>query len=191
MDYAKRAFILIIFINSSKIFANTYNDLFFENKIRIANVELLLNGVGKRKILFFDAYYISLYLQVPSNEFSHLLSHNNVRVLEIRLLRDVSSSDFEKVIFNGFRNNTSDSQFKELKQQMDHLKIILKNIGDLKNKDIFNIQYSDESSHLVLNGKMYGSPIAGKFFNEVLLSIWLGNKPIDQKLKSLLLLKAH
>ena len=60
-------------------------------------------------------------------------------------------------------------------------------IGDVKEGDLVDFDFSGKTTSVSVNGKLIADNIGGrKLFNSV-LSIWLGQKAIDGKLKKSLL----
>lgn len=167
--------------------AATFDGTFFDDERTLGGANLVLNGVGKREVLFLDAYHAALYLPRPCASFSDVTSTAGLRQLEIRLLRDVRLSLLENVFVGGITANTSAAELAGLKPHMKALLETMRRAGSFRKGDILRLSFTGAATHVELNGATLASAIGDKAFNDALLAIWLGPRPIDAALKARLL----
>ncbi|QNM98205.1 chalcone isomerase family protein [Chitinimonas koreensis] len=159
----------------------------FEAARSLGGDTLLCNGVGKRTILFFDAYHAALYAGARYADFDALRQADQPRILELRLLRDAPLSLLEKVVTDGIRDNAPPGALPGLQARTQMLLATMRAVRSLNKGDVLEIVYTGGATHLKINQARVGADIAGKDFNDALLSIWLGAHPIDSGLKRQLL----
>ena len=80
----------------------------------------------------------------------------------------------------GFAEMTAiDSQMKAFRQIISSAKAV-------KEGDVILLDYTSAGISVNLNGKALGN-VEGAAFNQALLRVWLGNKPVDAALKKAML----
>jgi hypothetical protein len=159
----------------------------FEKLRTIDGITVICNGVGKRTILFFDAYHIALYVHAHYSNFDMLRQSKQPRILELRLLRDAPLTLLEKVLIDGVRKNAEPDMLLGLQERLQTLLINMRRVDSLAKGDVLEIIFSGDATQLRVNKVDVGKPIFGKDFNDALLSIWMGIHPIDGRLKRNLL----
>ena len=92
-----------------------------DDKIRVANAELVLNGAGLRKRAFFQVYAMGLYLPQKSSNAAALLEQPGPKRVAIHMLRDVGADAFTEALVDGIRANHSDAEVKALEPRIKEL----------------------------------------------------------------------
>ena len=167
----------------------TVESITYAPEATVAGEQLQLNGAGLRKKFFFKVYTAGLYLKSASHKNTEVLSQNGAARVRLGLLRDVSGSSFISSLNDGISANLKPEQEKAIAAELEALRTLMKNIGDVKTGDIIDFDFSPEAGTTVhLNGKPVGEAIGGgrALYNAV-LSIWLGENTIDSDLKAKLL----
>lgn len=159
----------------------------FDDTRQIGRDVVVLNGLGKRMIWWFDAYYAALYLPKKSSNFTDVTKATGPRILELRLLRNAPLSSLEKVLTDGIANNVPPDALPSLEGRMQSLIIAMRQRGSLQEGDVLEFAYTEQATQIFVNKARVGEPIPGKDFYDALLAIWLGPKPIDASLKAVLL----
>ena len=101
-------------------------------------------------------------------------------------MRDVSGESFIEALDDGLKANLTPEKEQAVAKELDDLRTLMKQIGDGKVNDLVDFDYVPNKGTMVsLNGKPVGQTIGGgrALYNAV-LAIWLGNKTIDNTLKS-------
>lgn len=169
-------------------FAADISGVRFEDKARIGNAEVALNGAGIRKKAVFKVYAMALYLPERHDTADGVLTGKGAKRISIHLLRDLSAQQFVEALQEGMANNHSEAEMAALKDRLKLFSNTLLAIGEARSGNTFIIDWLPESgTRLLVNGQNKGKDIAGEDFFKALLKIWLGHKPVQDDLKLALL----
>ena len=159
-----------------------------DDKTRVANAELTLNGAGLRKRAFFKVYAMGLYVPQKTSNAAALLEQPGPKRVAIHMLRDVGADAFSEALAEGIRANHSDAEAKALEPRLKELTSIIAEVGEAKKGMAIALDFQPQSGTVMLvNGAARGKPIAGDDFYRALLRIWIGDKPVQDDLKKALL----
>jgi hypothetical protein len=158
-----------------------------DDKTQVESRELVLNGAGLRKRVFFNVYVIGLYLPEKKHDAAAVLALPGPKRAAIHMLRDVGADSFSEALIDGLRANTSDAEYKALEPRVQELSATMAQVGEAKKGMDLALDWTGAGTQLVVNGKPAGMPIAGEDFYRALLRIWLGDKPVQNDLKKSLL----
>jgi hypothetical protein len=137
---------------------------------------------------FIKVYVIGLYVPQKATDAAKLLAQKGTRRLTISMLRNVDADSFIVALNDGLRDNHSEAQFAAMKPQIDALNANLRAVGEAKKGDVVYFEFVPETgTRVVVNGQARGSVIAGEDFFTAVMRIWLGDKPVDDRLKKGLL----
>jgi long-chain acyl-CoA synthetase len=157
-----------------------------EDKLRVGNSDLLLNGAGLRSKLFIKVYVGALYVNEKSSVPAGVLDSTAPRRMVLRLLRDLGGDALHEALEEGLANNHSPAELAAIKPQSEQLAAIMKGIGKVREGDTVAIDFSTDGISVSLNGEGRGK-VAGPAIARALLKVWLGDKPVDASLKKALL----
>ena len=152
----------------------------------VAGDSLTLNGAALRKKLFFKVYAAGLYVKTPTQDVNAVMNETDAARVRLGLLRDVSGESFIEALDDGLKANLTPKKEQAVAKELDELRTLMKQIGDVKVNDLVDFDYVPNKGTMVsLNGKPVGQTIGGgrALYNAV-LAIWLGDKTIDNTLKS-------
>jgi hypothetical protein len=158
-----------------------------EDRTRVGDADLALNGAGLRTRLFFQVYAIGLYLPQKSSTPDAILAQPGPKRVAIHMLRDVGADTFTEALADGIRANHSEAEAKALEPRIKELAAIMAEIKEAKKGMALTLDWTGAGTQLVVDGKPAGRPIAGEDFYRALLRIWLGDKPVQDDLKKALL----
>ena len=159
-----------------------------EDKARLGNADLVLNGIGLRTKVFFKVYVIGLYLPAKAATGAAVLEQKGVKRAHLVLLRDVSAEDFSDALIEGLKNNSTEAELAALKARIDQFRQTIVAAGEVKSGLVVHLDFlPDSGTRLTLGGKQQGKDIPGEDFFNALLRIWIGEKPIQDNLKEALL----
>lgn len=158
-----------------------------EDKTRIGNAELALNGAGLRKRAFFQVYAMGLYVQQKSANAATVIEQPGPKRVAIHMLRNVGADAFNEALAEGIRANSSEAEAKALEPRVKELGAIIGSVGEAKKGMAINLDWTGSETQVVIQGKPVGKPIAGEDFYRALLRIWVGDKPVQDDLKKSLL----
>jgi len=156
-----------------------------DDKVSVAGKELVLNGAGVRTRAVFKVYVGSLYVPAKAGTAAAVLAAVPRRV-QLNLLRNLSADQLVDALVDGLKDNTSDAEFASLKAQVDQMVTIMKSFGDVKEGQVVTIDFADGTSRLALNGQPKGD-VAGEAFNQALMRVWIGDKPVQADLRKAML----
>jgi Chalcone isomerase-like len=143
---------------------------------------LRLIGAGIRNKWMFNVYVGALYAEKPTFNAQNLINSEQVKRMELRMLRDVAKEKIVESITEGFEKQ-SKAQMPALKSRLDQLGAA---IPDLKKGDVLGLTYVPDKG-VVISGAATETAIPGKDFADALFTVWLGPDPVDSGLKRKLL----
>ena len=159
-----------------------------DEKTRVANADLALNGAGLRKRVFFQVYAIGLYLPQKSSSAAEILQQPGPKRVAIHMLRDVGADTFTEALVDGIRANHSEADAKSLEPRIKELAASIAELKEAKKGMAIALEWQPSTGTVLLvNGAARGKPIAGEDFYRALLRIWIGDKPVQDDLKKALL----
>ena len=146
---------------------------------------LQLNGAGVRSKFFMDIYIAELYLEKPSAKAAEVIAAPGRKRVTLHFLHSEVTRDKLVEAWNeGFKENSGPGELAKLQERIDQFNAMF---GDVKKDDVIVLDFSPATGTVVtLKGQKKGA-ITGKDFNDALLRIWLGEKPISSGLKEKLL----
>lgn len=160
----------------------------FAPTMKVGNEDLVLNGAGMRSILFIKVYAAGLYLPKPAHTAADVLAQPGNKRIRLVMHRDIDGVTFIDALHEGIKNNQSEETQKALVADINALTARLKAVGNLKEGDIVDLDYTpQQGTTVLLNGKTFGDALPGAQLYNALLMIWLGARPIDSDLRDELL----
>ena len=160
----------------------------FEDNEQVAGQATVLNGAGLRTRLMIKVYAMGLYLPKKATDAASAMSGNGAKRVHIVTLRDLSAEQFADALIKGFTANHDAGEMAKLQARLDEFKTTLLSIGEAKKGTAIAIDFVPGSgARLTVGGTQKGKDIPGEDFYAGLLKIWLGNKPVDDDLKTALL----
>jgi hypothetical protein len=159
----------------------------FADQYRSGNVAMRLGCVGLlRYKLIIKAYVAALYLGEGSA--SGDVFADVPKRLELSYFWGIRSSDFGKAGDEILARNVDARTFEALRPRLDRMNALYR---DVKPGDRYSLTYvPGVGTELALNGSPLGV-IDGADFGAAYFRIWLGDQPIDLKLRDQLLGCAH
>lgn len=147
--------------------------------------KLQLNGAGIRSKFVFKVYLAMLYLENPSDQAQQVISDDGAKQLIMHFLyKEVAGDDLVEAWNEGFNNNGSSEQLAALGDEIASFNALFDTV---KSGDRIVLDYSEATgTRVIIRGEQKGV-IAGKAFSDLLLSIWLGDKPVGAELRAALL----
>lgn len=160
----------------------------FEDQTTLAGQTLKLNGLGLRSVFIIKAYVAGLYLPEKSTVATDILQANGPKRLQLRPLMELSAGDIKKALLDGLRKNANDVQWASLQDRAQALGKTIDTIGVSKPGDTIGLDYLPASGMVVaINNVPKGAPVPGADFYAAVLEIFIGNSPVDTRLKKGLL----
>ena len=159
-----------------------------DDSVKLDNTNLKLNGAGVRTKVFFKVYAAGLYLSDKKSTLQDVLDAQGPRRIELVMLRDVSSSDFSEAFTQGLNANSDNNEKARLAAQIVKFENLFASTPTVKKGDVITVDWMPAIGTVVqLNGKSLSEPLPELAFYNAMLKIWLGDQPVDEHLKPLLL----
>lgn len=156
----------------------------FDDAVKLADTELKLNGLGMRAVSIIKGYVAGLYLSERASTLQDVTHVRGPKRLQIRMLREARPEDFNRSLVSGMRRNASPSELVALSDRINQLERIIESTGGVKKGDTIDLDFVPERGMtLALNGQVRGQGIEGADFYNALLAIFVGDRPVDAKLK--------
>jgi len=160
----------------------------FDETVRVANQDLKLNGAGIRYKAIFKVYAAGLYLTEKKSSVQDVLASPGPKRVTITMLRDISNEELGRGFMAGIQQNSDKAEKAKLIMQLQKFGEIFASIPELKKGDMLTTDWIPGTGTVVhVNGKKVSEVLPDVAFYNALLKIWLGDKPVDVRLKPLML----
>jgi len=147
--------------------------------------QLQFNGAGIRSKFVVKVYVAMLYLENKSNDAAAVISDAGAKQLIMHFLyKEVDKDKLVDAWNEGFDGNGSAEQLEALKPEIERFNSLFETV---KKDDRIVLDYIPGTGTVVTVAGQQKGTIPGKDFNDLLLSIWLGKKPVTEKLRDGLL----
>lgn len=146
---------------------------------------LVLNGAGIRKKVFIKVYVGALYLPRKSGDLEEVLAMDGPKVVTMDIL--YSKIDKAKLVDGwneGFKKNNTGEQLNALSDRLNKFNGYFVDVN--KGEKIELRFIPGTGTQVWITGTLRGT-ITGKDFNDALLKVWLGEDPVNKKLKKAML----
>jgi hypothetical protein len=168
--------------------AAVLEDQRFDDTARLGSRELQLNGLGVRAVFIFKGYVAALYVAEKTRDGSQVLRQGGPKRLQLRMLMEIGSADIKKALIDGMRKNVSDPEWAAMQERVQRFALTIDAIGVARVGDTITLDYLPEQGLLLaVNDVSRGAAIAGPDFFHALLAIFVGEDPVDTRLKNGLL----
>lgn len=160
----------------------------FDASARVGDADLLLNGVGVRAVAWFKGYAAGLYLGAKAATPAQVLATPGAKRLQLRMLIDVPAKEFVKAVDVGIARNTPEAEHAALAERRAAFDAQIQAFGTVDKGAVVDLDYlPGRGLQMSLNGHPAGPAIPGADFYAAVLLIFLGDKPVDKRLKAGLL----
>lgn len=169
---------------AGKTYAATMEGLKFEDQARVAQRELKLNGLGIRSIFIFKAYVAGLYVSEKVSNTQDVQRYSGPIRLQLRMLMEIGASDIKKALIDGMRKNVNEAQWLAMQDRVADFTRTIESIGVVRPGDTINLDFLPERGLLLaVNSVDKGVAIQGLDFYSAMLAVFVGDDPVDTRLK--------
>lgn len=177
------AFMLMAFAAEAQL---TINGVNLPGKLSKDGTDLVLNGGGIRKKLFFKLYSAGLYVPAKTKSSADVWTADKAVAMRLVITSSVISSDnMSEAIHEGF-DKSMKGNTAALKAQIEQFVNTFKK-EVIKEGDVFDIVYIPGTGVKSYKNDKLQSTIAGIEFKKALFGIWFSDEPVDGDLKKGLL----
>ncbi len=160
----------------------------FDDRIRLADTELVLNGVGLRAVAWFKGYAAGLYLGQTARTADAALRTPGPKRVRMKMMVEVESKEFAKAFGKGMKRNLVPAERDALADRIERFDRTVLALGVLKKGDVVDLDWLPARGLVLsVNGRPRGEPFAGEAFYAAILKIFIGPDPVDDRLKAGLL----
>ncbi len=150
---------------------------------------LVLNGAGIRhKFVFVKVYIGSLYLAQKKNDSEAIFADPGPKRVSMHILSDeVTAPDLISSMNNALAANLSPHELALIEKRIRDLNNMMSTIKTISKGSVVFLDYApDVGTRVFVNGQERIT-IPGEDFFRGMLHIWIGNKPVDGRLRDAML----
>jgi len=157
----------------------------FPEKISVENQDLQLRGTGTRVKMWMDMYTLGLFISDTDQEANTIVSNDETAMIRLSIISGlITAEKMDKAIRDGFVKSTQGKP-EAIQTEIDTFLDVFKQ--GVEKKDVFQFTYSPENGTSILKNGKELAIIKGHKFKKALWGIWLGDDPVDKRLKAELL----
>lgn len=160
----------------------------FEDTAVLSDRTLRLNGLGLRGVAWVKAFVAGLYLPAPTRDSVQVLTMPGPKRLRLKIMLDAPSHELTKSLISRITRNETEVAQAQMEERITRLAAQLDSMGDLRVGDTIDIDFlPDRGTVLRLNERPVGHPVMGDDLYRSVLKIFVGERPVDKRLKEGLL----
>jgi len=160
----------------------------FDDRLRLDGTELVLNGVGVRAVAWLQGYAAGLYLAEKAASAPQAIALRGPKRLQMKMLLEVPPKEFVKAIHKGMVRNHTPAEHAALADRIAQFDRNVEAIGTVRKGDVVNLDFVPGRGLVMsLNGQERGQAIPGDDLYAGMLRIFIGDDPVDKRLKDGLL----
>ena len=151
--------------------------------------ELTLNGAGvRRKFVVLKMYVAALYLAQKKSVADEVLRDSGPKRIAMHILQnELTAEQLIAALNDGLAANNQPPELAPLERRIRDLAAMMRQVGTINQGGTIVMDYLPEiGTRFTING-IARLTIPGADFNRAMLRIWLGDRPVDGRLKSALL----
>ncbi len=153
---------------------------------QVGGSTLVLNGAGVRTKLMFKVYVAGLYLTQKQADANAVISDTGNKRVSMHFLRELSSEKLLHGMNEGFSDNNNAAEMAAIEPKMKQFRDMMTSAKEVKKGDLIVLDFTAAGTQVNINGKTLGT-VEDAAFNQALLRVWLGAKPVDASLKKAML----
>ena len=162
-----------------------------DDKVTLASgvPELVLNGAGVRhKFAFIKVYVGSLYLTEKKKDNEAVFADPGPKRVSMHILSsEVTAQDLISSMNNALAANLSPHELALLEKRIRDLNSMMSTIKAINKGSVVHLDYlPDVGTRVIVDGQERIT-IPGEDFFRAMLHIWIGNKPVDGRLRDAML----
>jgi len=154
--------------------------------------QLVLNGAGVRhKFAFVKVYVGSLYLTQKKSDSEDVFKDPGPKRVAMHVLtNELTAKDLIASMNNALAANLSPHELALIEKRIRDLNTVMSSLKTISKGSVVQLDYIPETgTHVVGEGKERIT-IPGEDFFRAMLHIWIGNKPVDGRLRDAMLGKS-
>jgi hypothetical protein len=182
------AALLCVIVSAGAAQAASLEGQRFDDRANIDGKPLVLNGLGLRGVAWLKAFVAGLYVTTPSKDGAQLVAQAGPKRLRLRIMVGASSHELTKSLVGRIEDHEPPALRQQLAPRMQTLGDQIDSLGQLKAGDSVDLDWlPGRGTQLSRNGKVVGAAVAGEDLYGAVLRIFVGDHPVDRRLKAGLL----
>ncbi|WP_378185526.1 chalcone isomerase family protein [Aquimarina sp. W85] len=159
-------------------------EVFFNDIDVFEGAELMLNGAGEKERMYALGLYLDFEVEGVEDG-SRVANKDSDMVISIKIISSsIDGTDLKDMLRNGIERATDGNSYLLENEIRDFIKILPTEINKY---DIFKIVYKKGGNLSLYRNKDKLGQINSLKFKKALFKIWLGENPVDEKLKEAVL----
>jgi flagellar motor switch/type III secretory pathway protein FliN len=159
----------------------------FDNTAALAGRTLRLNGVGLRGVAWIKAFVAGLYLTAPSKDGNQILSMPGPKRLRLKIMLEAPSRELSKSL-QSRASKEPEAVRQAMSARVNALSALIDGLNKVRPGDVLDLDYvPDVGVQLRYNDQNVGKPVEGEDLYRVVLKIFVGERPVDKRMKEGLL----
>lgn len=160
----------------------------FDDTLVVSDRTLRLNGLGLRGVAWIKAFVAGLYLAAPTRDAAQALAMQGPKRLRLQVMLEAPSKEFSKALTRGVQKNESEKVRAQLAPRMAVFMSLIDGIGTIRKGDVIDLDFlPGQGLQLRLNHRPVGDVVEGEDFYRAILKIFIGERPVDARMKEGLL----
>ena len=157
----------------------------FPAQASVGGTPLQLNGVGLRAAFIYKVYLAGLYLPARAATGADAMAQAGPKRVQVRMLMDGPSDEFAKAFTGGIAKRTPADQVTAMQPRIAAFDRTLRSVGTVHKGDVVDLDWlPSEGLAMRINGKPVGTPVPGADLYAAMLAIFVGDRPVDAKMKA-------
>ncbi len=154
--------------------ADTAAGVYFPERIVTSGIPMELQGTGVKSVAFIKAFAAALYKEEGSD-----LDRGGKKIV-VEYFVKIPGRKLNNFTVDSMRDNVSEKVMAELSDELEQMSELF---VDLYPGDRFALAYIPGEGTQFLHNNQLRGVIPGETFARALYSVWIGDKPFDEKLK--------
>jgi hypothetical protein len=161
----------------------------FDERIKVGNAQLQLNGAGTRYAAgIVRAYATALYLPQKITRESDIKNVTQTKRIQLVMLREVNANELGRAMMKALNANLTPAERAHHSEGLVQMGGIFGVVPSMKKGETITVDSIPGTGVLVyVNNKRVGETIRDVAFFDAMAQIWIGQNPVDQNLKLALL----
>jgi len=160
----------------------------FDDRASVDGKPLMLNGLGLRGVAWLKAFVAGVYVSVPSRDGAQLVAQSGPKRIRLAIMVSASAHELTKSLVGRIEDHETEAFQKSVAPRMNQLGQAIDSLGDLKPGDTIDLDWlPGRGTQLSRNGKVIGTAVPGEDLYGAVMRIFVGDHPIDRRMKKGLL----
>lgn len=176
--------VLALLVLATPVHAREVAGVSLPDSVQLGSASLGLNGAGVRKKALISVYVAALYMAAKQTDASAIVAGKEPKRMSLHFLRDVDAKKIHTAWREGFEANVPPAEHAAMADAIDRF---VTAFPDMKKGDVVWIDaLPDVGLRLTINDAPKAT-YRGDAFIQAVFKIWLGEQPVQDRLKKELL----